>query len=83
MNAPYARYDEEADCLYVRLRDGEIARTHALDDLRLIDYSDDHAVLGVEFISASGGIDLTDVPFARTVEKLIYDYGLSIPILAA
>ncbi|MFN0148065.1 MAG: DUF2283 domain-containing protein [Dehalococcoidia bacterium] len=72
-------YDKEADVLHVQLVPREqVARTHALDDMRLIDYSADGAVLGVEFIDASAGIDLRDVPFARKVEKLIGDAGLGL-----
>ena len=72
-------YDQEADVLHVRLVPREqVARTHAMDEMRLIDYSADGAVLGVEFIDASGGIDLRDVPFARKVEKLIGDAGLGL-----
>ena len=60
---PEATYDHEADILYVRLRDGEASATQAfLDDLRILDYSADGGVVGVEFICASGGIDLSPNP---------------------
>jgi len=60
--------DEDADVLYVRLSDGAVSTTQSLDDMRLIDLSADGAVVGVEFIDASGGIDLRDVPFRQRVE---------------
>lgn len=75
-------YDPEADALYVRLRDGASARQATLDDSRIIDYSGDGAVLGVEFLGASDGVDLDDVPFAPTVANLIHDSGLPIRVLA-
>lgn len=76
-------YDQEADVLYVRLSaDETVARTHALDDMRLIDYSADGGVIGVEFIDASLGVDLTDIPFAHKVEALIGESGLGLPIFA-
>ena len=56
---PHAKYDPEADILYVQLRDSETPATQKfLDDLRILDYSADGAVVGVEFICASDGIDL-------------------------
>ena len=75
-------YDTDADALYVRLREGASARQATLDDARIIDYSEDGAVLGVEFLGASDGVDLDDVPFAPTVAKLIHDSGLPIRVLA-
>lgn len=79
---PGVTYDREADVLYVALRDGPSATQTAMDDLRIIDHSADGAVVGVEFICASGGIDLRDVPFALRVEELIGLSGLSFPIFA-
>jgi len=75
-------YDQDADILYVRLSDGQVASTRTLDDLRLIDVSADGEVIGIEFIDASGGIDLRDLPFRQRVEQLIGDSGYKIRILA-
>ena len=76
-------YDAEADVLYLRITPGEtVARTGPLDDLRLIDYSADGAVVGLEFIDASEGIDLRDLPFARKAEQLLGDAGLNLTIYA-
>ncbi|MPZ48295.1 MAG: DUF2283 domain-containing protein [Dehalococcoidia bacterium] len=75
-------YDQEADILYVRLLDSPVASTHAIDDLRLIDYSEDRAVVGVEFLQVSDGVDLTDLPHRPKVERLIDESGYQIRILA-
>lgn len=76
-------YDPEVDVLYVRLAPhARVAKTHPLDDMRLIDYSEDGAVVGIEFIDASEGVELSDVPFARKVEKIIGDAGLGLPVFA-
>lgn len=76
-------YDREADVLYVRLApNAKVAKTHPLDDMRLIDYSEDGAVVGIEFIDASEGVELGGVPFARKVEQLIGDAGLGLPVFA-
>jgi uncharacterized protein YuzE len=78
---PAATYDTEADILYVRLVDGEsVSRQTFLDDLRITDHSEDGSVIGVEFVGASDGVDLEDVPFAQQIEELIGGSGHSFRI---
>lgn len=79
---PHATHDPEADAIYVYLPGDEVARSHSLDDLRVIDYSKSGSVVGVEFLGVGGGIDLQDVPFSDKVEKAIGDLGLGIKIFA-
>jgi uncharacterized protein YuzE len=76
------RYDPDADMLYVRLSNEPVAKSHALDDSRIIDYSADGGVVGVEFVNAGEGIDLNDLPFQQRVEQLIGDSGYRLRILA-
>lgn len=79
---PSATYDADADVLYVKLLDERtVSRQTVLDDLRIIDLTDDGSVVGVEFIDASGGVDLADVPFAEQVEELIGHSGHSFKLL--
>jgi uncharacterized protein YuzE len=73
-------YDPEADALYVQLIDAPVAKTHPLDDLRLIDYTEDGGVVGVEFLEAKSGVDLRDVPFSNKIDALIRQSGLGFPI---
>ena len=75
-------YDSESDVLYVRLREAAVSHQTFLGDVRIIDYSSDRAVVGVEFLDASEGIDLADVPFAPTVEQLIGESGHRFKIFA-
>ena len=75
-------YDTDADVLYVRLNDGQSTRQSRLGDLRIIDFDQDGTILGVEFVDASGGADLRDLPFAQRVEQLIHDSGLPIRLFA-
>jgi len=82
MKYPYVTYDDDADVLYVYLNDGEVAETRNLGDLRLIDYSADGGVVGIEFVSASNGVELDSVPFAPTVAAAIGDSGFPIKIFA-
>ena len=78
----FAEYDEEADVLYVTLLDEDVADTEELGDLRMVDYTADRRVVGVEFVSPSAGIDLADVPFAAVVEEVIRNSGFSFRVLA-
>ncbi len=75
-------YDNEADILYVRLRRGVSARQGFLGNDRIIDYSEEDDVLGVEFIDASHGIELEDLADASHIEKLIKAAGGQFKIFA-
>lgn len=82
MAFPHVTYDDDADVLYVGLAEGDVAETRNLGDLRLVDLAKDGTVLGIEFISASQGVDLDSVPFAPTVAAAIGDSGLPIKVFA-
>ena len=69
----YVKYDIEADALYVRLRDpvGEI-HTRPLDDLRIVDYDESDAVVGVELLAVrEAGVRLEGLPEAGRIGELI------------
>ncbi|MCC6237625.1 MAG: DUF2283 domain-containing protein [Dehalococcoidia bacterium] len=62
-------FDPVTDVLYVSFAAagrGE-ARTHPLDDQRLVDYGPNGIVVGVEFLNASAGIRLEGVPEADRI----------------
>ena len=77
---PYATYSEQADAAYVHLAEGQVATTESLDDLRMIDYSGDGRVIGIELLDVSDGVDLRDIPQRPLVEALLHDYNF--PVLA-
>ena len=79
---PTVTFDEEADILYVRLSASRAVRHEFLDDLRIVAYSEADAVVGIEFICATDGIDLSDVPFAQLVEDLIDQSGHRFKVFA-
>ena len=79
---PHATYDPDADALYVHLLDLEVVRSTPLDDLRIIDHSADHRMIGIEFLGVSGGVDLEDIPYRPKVEGLIGELGRDIKIFA-
>jgi uncharacterized protein YuzE len=78
----HVQYDEENDVLYVLLSDREVSKTRTLDDLRLVDYDDQEQPVGVEFISASDGIDLSNAPSPARIRRLLDDAGITFPIHA-
>ncbi len=79
---PEVTYDEHADALYVKFLDAPIARTHEVDDLRLVDHAASGEVVGVELLGVSDGIDLHDLPRAADLERLIRESGLSLRFVA-
>lgn len=79
---PTASYSAEADAIYVRLRPGVIVRSRPLDDFRILDLGEDDAVVGVEFINVSQGVDLSGIPFRDLVAKLIGDLRLGVKVYA-
>jgi uncharacterized protein YuzE len=77
---PYATFSETADAIYVYLCDAGFARTKILDDLRMVDLAADGSVIGVELLHVSGGVDFTDVPERDTVERLIREANIPLPV---
>ena len=75
---PHASYSKSADALYVYLSEGDVARTRIPDDRRIIDLAADGRVLGIEFVDASAGVDLKDIPSKQQVEGLIRDFHFHI-----
>lgn len=53
-----AQYDPEADALYVRLGDGERARTVEIDDALYVDVDSEGHAVGIEILYPALGIDL-------------------------
>jgi uncharacterized protein YuzE len=79
---PHATHDPEADAIYVSLTDAKVGRSTTIDDFRIVDYSRDGAVVGIEFLGVGGGVDLSDIPYRETVERLIGELNLGIRIFA-
>lgn len=66
-----AVYSKRADAVYAYLTSGQVKRTQAIDARRNIDYDAAGAVVGVEFLGVSGGVDLRDIPCWPTIERLV------------
>jgi uncharacterized protein YuzE len=55
-------YDDEADALYVYLReDGEVARSVVVDEGRTVDFGPNGEPVGIEVLGASAGIRVADL----------------------
>jgi uncharacterized protein YuzE len=52
------RIDAEADAAYVEFRHAPAARTEQLSDQLIVDYDKSGAVIGVEILDVSEGVDL-------------------------
>jgi len=77
-----ASYDAENDVLYILFSEEEVERSQALDDMRVVDYDSAGKPAGVEFICASEGLNLDDVPFGDKLESHLTRAGLHFPIFA-
>ncbi len=77
-----ATYDQENDVLYIQFSDSEVEKTVAIDDLRLVDFDSSEQPVGIEFIGASDGLDISDVPFAGEIGGILARNGLDFPIFA-
>lgn len=56
------RADQDADAIYIRLRDMPYDHGHDLDPERRIDFAADGEPIGVELLCVSQGVDVTDLP---------------------
>jgi uncharacterized protein YuzE len=77
-----ASYDAENDVLYILFSKEAAERSQALDDMRIVDYDAAGKAVGVEFICASEGLNLDDVPFGDKLESHLTRAGLHFPIFA-
>lgn len=71
-------YDKKHDAAYFEFSEAASARQVKLDNSRIVDYGADGAVVGVEFISPSRGMNLAGVPRAVEIEREARKIGLPI-----
>lgn len=78
---PHAVYSRDDDALYLYLAWGRRGKSTDIDATRRVDYGIDGAVTGVQFLNASKGLDLSDVPERERVEAMVkvLDLPLSPP----
>ena len=74
------RYDPEADAVYAKLREAEgRVTTQQIDDVRLVDYDESGAVVGVELLFVSGGVDLRGLPEAERIAEAMRSFSQLAP----
>ena len=69
-------YDEEIDAIYIRFKDVPYSHGKDLDEERRIDYGINGEVRGVELHCLNQGVDLTDLPNADTIRRILEDLGI-------
>ena len=52
------RYSQEADALYIRLKETKIEDTDEVSEDLIIDYDTDGSVVGIEVLAASEKVDM-------------------------
>jgi len=80
---PHARYKEDTDTLFVFLMEEAATRSEELDSNRIIQQTGYAKPVYVEFLHASQGVDLTDIPEKERVHQLILELGRPFPIKGA
>jgi uncharacterized protein YuzE len=71
-------HDKAHDAAYFKFSSARSERQVKLDNTRIVDYAADGAVVGVEFISPSRGMNLAGVPHAAEIEREARRLGLPI-----
>ena len=70
----FVTYDADVDALYVSFRpetEGDVARSAHLDVQRNVDYNAAGEPLGAEFLDASEGVELQDIPRAEEIRAVL------------
>lgn len=71
-------HDEDADAIYIRLRETPYAFGHSLDDDRHIDFGPDEKPIGIEFLGVSHGVNLEDVPEREAIAQLLQQHHVKV-----
>jgi uncharacterized protein YuzE len=66
------RYSQEADALYIRLKENKIEDTDEISEDLIIDYDMDGSVVGIEILSASEKAD-TDQLVIQAFKKVMVE----------
>jgi uncharacterized protein YuzE len=66
------RYSQEADALYIRLKENKIIDTDEVSDDLIIDYDADGNAVGIEILSASKKAD-TDQLIIQAFQKVMVE----------
>jgi uncharacterized protein YuzE len=70
------KHDAAADAIYITLDSDQYAYGHDLDDQRRIDYADNGHPIGIELLSVSRGVNLSDLPYSDIITSLLCHSGI-------
>lgn len=73
------RADKIADTVYLSFSDKNVAYSRALDSRRVVDYSEDGEIRGIQFLSASSGLNTGDLPHRSAIERAFRDSSIDEP----
>jgi uncharacterized protein YuzE len=76
-------HDADADAIYIVLRDVPYAFGQMLDLDRNIDFGADEQPIGIELLGVSHGVDVTGLPEADAVARLLTENNIALTILPA
>jgi hypothetical protein len=71
-------HDRGSGCVYVHLGSGEYAWTERLDQERAIDWDRAGEPLGLDFMNAAAGVDLSGIPYADEVAEALKRRGIRV-----
>ena len=71
-------YEPEADAAYVSFSQATPDHQVPLDDGRILDYSADAVLVGIELLSPSLGVDLRGLPRATEVASAVRRLGFAV-----
>jgi uncharacterized protein YuzE len=71
-------HDPQADAIYITLRDEPYRWGEDFDHRRRVDFGADNKPIGIELLSVSRGVDVTDLPECEAVRHLLHEHGITI-----
>ena len=69
-------YDRKADAVYLYFSLKKVAYSKELDTERIVDFSEDGELRGIEFLSVSDGVNTDDLPHRAEIERVLFDRGI-------
>lgn len=71
------KYYKNTDSIYLRFSEQKGAYSKRLDTERTIDFSKDGEIRGIQFFSASSGINTEGLPHRSAIERALSEKGIS------
>lgn len=69
-------YDKEADAIYLYLSHKKIIQSKELDTERIIDYSENGEIRGIELLAVSNGVNTENLPYRNEIERTLNEKGI-------